>query len=226
MAKDKIEVGQTITPGAFYWSRQPGGWADASTGIHFPGPIVKIDKVTRQITGVDSMPAPVQLPTHKESFSLTNPKEREVCAFDRTDSEALCEGLNLAMQTCNIEVCPNEIVQELYPKAWAKRQDRIVFKRGTSMNPTKPLAELVSDFMQGRRVRLKAGEATDTQDAKYDEQREKDRQKRIQDELQQTNPSLVSANQVSADVNGVSQEPAKQAPTPPTPPVPPTPPGA
>lgn len=207
----------TIIPGAFYRSSQPGGWGDSTTRIHIPGPIVKIDKVTRQIVGVDSIPAPIQLPTHKESFSLVNPKERETCAFDRYDAEALCEGLNLALQTGNIEVVANETVKELFPKAWDKRKERIVFKRSNGvLDPIKPLSQLVEDFIQSRRVRLQSGESLEAQDGAKSNQQSEEHRKRVRESLFVSDSSLTSMTQTA---------PSGELESPPTAPVPPTPPG-
>lgn len=208
-------AGEVIIPGAFYISRQPGGWADANTGIHIPGPIVKIDKITREVVGIDSMPNPVQMPTHKISFLTENKNERGEVPFDRVDAEATCEGFNLALQTGNIELISNETVKELFPKAWANRQDKIVHSKSSA--DTKPLGELLDDFMQQRRLRLKSGESIKAQDEAKAAQREKERVERIQSELQNSVGASLSANATAESA------PAPAAPLPPAPPpIPPT----
>src|SRR5579872_7466800 len=151
---EKPIVIERIIPGAFYQSVQPGGFTDASTGIHIPGPKVHIDPVTRGVAAVAEMPDPVQIPHLKRTFDLKDNKLQVDAPFDRVDAEATTEGLNMALQTGIIRRVSDEEVKELYPAAYAKRNKEIVFN--PNGQNVVPMATLVDRFQETLR-KAKAG---------------------------------------------------------------------
>lgn len=122
-------ISETLQPGAFYQSTDPGGFTDSTTGLHIPGPKVKVDDERRQIIEITSLPDPIQLPTHKISYDMKDRKLEVECEFNRVDEAPIHDGLQMALNTGIIRAIPDEVVKERYPKAWAKRQEKIVFSR-------------------------------------------------------------------------------------------------
>jgi hypothetical protein len=148
----------TIVPGDFYISNDPGGWTDRITGIKIPGPIVNIDQDTRMIEGIATMPDPVQIPHVKIVVNVKDKdrkvQERTEVPFDRADDMPLNDGLNQALATGIIERLEDEVVAELYPNAWAKRKAHYVYD--DEKKTPRPMRDLISEFHASRKTQDKA----------------------------------------------------------------------
>ncbi|MHB8590787.1 MAG: hypothetical protein ACYDBO_02230 [Vulcanimicrobiaceae bacterium] len=136
-------IAETLQPGGYYQSTDPGGFTDSTTGLHIPGPKVKVDDERRQVIEVTSLPDPLQVPTHKISYDMKDRKLQIECAFNRVDETPIHDGLQMALNTGIIRLIPDEVVKERYPKAWAKRQEKIVFSR--DHEKTVPMLDLIED---------------------------------------------------------------------------------
>lgn len=162
--KGVIEVG-AIVPGGFYQGVFPGGFTDAVTGIHVPGPVVNLDKETkRQVVSISSMPDPVQVPHFKRIIDFKD-KDRKVreeveVTFDRQDEQPLHEGLVLALNTGNIRYVSEEEMADRYPQAWEEREERKVFDKAGK--PARPMLELIEEFhVAAEKSNQRAEEAND-----------------------------------------------------------------
>jgi len=161
---EKPIIIERVIPGAFYQSVAPGGFTDAVTGIHIPGPTVHIDPVTRGVAAVAEMPAPVQIPHLKRTFDLKDNLLQVEAPFNRVDAEATTEGLNMALQTGIIRRVSDEEVKELYPAAFAARNEKIVYRHDGQT--VVPMASLVDQFQeQMRKAKSEKAKRSDTADA-------------------------------------------------------------
>lgn len=137
---------ERIEPGGFYQGVYAGGFTDATTSLHVPGPIVNIDATrNRQVVSISSLPDPIQIP-HKKIVFESKDKDGKVRTeievdFDRLDEQPLHDGLFQALQTGIIRQVPDEDVEELYPNAWAARKSHLVFSRESSVQPMSELIE-------------------------------------------------------------------------------------
>ena len=139
-----------LNVGAFYRCTQPGNFTDATTGITIPGARVRVEGVDRRVVGIDHMPAPVQIPTHKMSFTYVDKDEKRMAwiekDFDAQDKLPLHEGLYLAVACGVIEELSDEYVHDRFPEAYAARQEKIVFDPRAGVRDERPLAELLEKF--------------------------------------------------------------------------------
>lgn len=140
---------EKVAPGAFYQGCFPGGFSDSVTGIHVPGPIVFVNnEAERMITGVASLPDPVQMPHVKLvlDFIDKDRKDRKwiEAPFDRQDTAPLHEALALALGTGIIRELPDEEVERRYPDAWAKRSSHLVFDPNANRDET-PMRDLIAE---------------------------------------------------------------------------------
>lgn len=112
-----------VQSGAFVVCRSVGGLSDPSTGLHFAGPKARVDEVTREVVELFDFPEPIQLPTSKWS---PNPKDLseylEIDFFDN-DSVMVHDFIRMALDVGTLDVVPDEVVKECYPKAWANRRE-------------------------------------------------------------------------------------------------------
>lgn len=151
MASTKVKSGiviEQVVPGAFYQGIFPGGFRDALTGIHIPGPIVNLDRETkRQVVSVHSMPDPVQLPHSKEVYDYKDKdrkvRELTVVPFDRQDESPMHDAFNLALATGIIRRVEDADVQALYPAAWEQRKEKFVFTREVA---AVPMVDLIAEY--------------------------------------------------------------------------------
>lgn len=136
-------ISETLEPGGFYQSTDPGGWSDSVTGLHIPGPKVTVDQERRTIVAVSELPDPIQIPTHKLSYDLKDRNVEVECAFNRADESPIHDGLQMALNTGIIRQVPDDVVKERYPQAWAKHQDKILFSR--DREKVTPMLDLIED---------------------------------------------------------------------------------
>lgn len=147
MAKNKGGVVfEEIEPGAFYQCIQPGGFTDAVTGIHVPGPKVTLDDTTkRTVVEVSELPNPIQLPHLKEVYEFKDKdrkvREKVMAPFNRKDDYPFHEAFQMALSTGIIRKVDDEDVEDYYPEAWANRRERIVYTQEVSVTP---MADLIS----------------------------------------------------------------------------------
>lgn len=146
-------VYDTIVPGDFYISHDPGGWTDRITGIHIPGSRVRIDPNTRMIEAVESIPDPVQIPHYKMIVNVKDKdrkvQERTEVPFDRPDEYPLHDGLNMALSTGIIQHIEDEDVEDLYPNAWAARREHYVYDDEKKV--MRPMGDMMDDFHAKRK---------------------------------------------------------------------------
>ena len=145
----------SIVPGDFYISNDPGGWTDRTTGIHVPGPIVDVDKDTRMIEGVHTMPNPVQIPHYKMVVDFKDKdrkiQERKEVPFDRPDEIPLHDALNMALSTGIIVRVSDEEMETTYPEAWAERKAHYLYDE--EKKTQRPMADMIADYHKARAVK-------------------------------------------------------------------------
>jgi hypothetical protein len=143
-----VFTGERLLVGAFYISTQVGGWTDVITGLHIPGPKVRVRQDTREPLEITELPRPVQLPHWKTERVLDKESrlyvDREV-PFDRHDESSYHEGLQMALDCGIIERLDDERVRRVYPDAWAERQEHYVFSRDVVTKGAKTLKELLEE---------------------------------------------------------------------------------
>lgn len=149
--RNDLPVRVPVDGGDFVTCRQAGHWTDPITGIKVLGPNAIVDDVTREIVAFTNIPDPIQLPTSKMS---ANPKDlsdewREIPFFD-ADASNVHDGLWLAVQTGVLEVVPDEVVQESFPAAWAKRRAWCFEPRSNARDKVK--IETLSDLYEAARA--------------------------------------------------------------------------
>lgn len=149
----------SIIPGDFYISNDPGGWTDRTTGIHFPGPTVNlVQDGSRMIDSVNSVPDPVQLPHVKVIVDFKDKdrkvQERKEVPFDRQDETPLHDGISQALGTGIIEHVSDEDIQRFYPNAWKNRQEKYVYDAEVKI--ARPMTELISEYHTKRALEDKA----------------------------------------------------------------------
>lgn len=149
-------VFETIQPGAFYQGVLPGGFTDATTSIHIPGPKVALDEVNkRTVTKVTDLPDPVQIPHLKEVYEFKDKdrkiREKSLVPFDRDDEFQYHQAFQMALSTGIIREVSDEDVQKFYPEAWAKKQDRIVYTQEISVTPMIDLIEQAQEIQAKER---------------------------------------------------------------------------
>lgn len=118
-----------VHPGGWYAGVFPGGFTDAVTGIHIPGPIVEVDELRRP-TKIVSMPAPVQI-AHRRTIQRIDDHGKlitEEVAMDYSTDEhpSVLDGLHLALGCGVIREVSEDELKRRYPDAFAdKREDRV-----------------------------------------------------------------------------------------------------
>lgn len=143
-------VFENIEPGSWYQGVFPGGFTDATTSIHVPGPKVHLDTVNkRQVTSVAELPDPIQLPHLKEVYEFKDKdrkvREKVLAPFDRKDDYPYHEAFQMALSTGIIRKVEDHDVEKYYPKAWANRREKIVY---TSEIASTPMADLIEEREQ------------------------------------------------------------------------------
>lgn len=141
---------EDLVPGAFYQGVTPGGFTDASTGMHIPGPKVNLDAVNkRQVVSVSDLPDPVQLPHKKEVLEFKDKdrkvRDKAIVPFDRRDEYPFHEGFQMALSTGVIAKIEDEDVEKYYPEAWKNRQSEIVYTNEISVVP---MGDLIRDAQE------------------------------------------------------------------------------
>ena len=117
-------------PGAFYQGVTVGGFTDALTGIHIPGPKAVVEGSRRTVVSLTEIPDPIQLPHTKIVIEVIDAGKtrREVeVAFNQSDTQPMHEGFQNALSTGIIRIIADEDVEERYPNAWANYQEKIVW---------------------------------------------------------------------------------------------------
>jgi|GEM_PF-4878758 len=116
-----------VQPGKFYQAVFAGGWTDAQTGIHVPGPIVETDPCTRKPVRIAYMPPPVQIP-HRRTIQRIDDRGKlitEEVAMDYSTGEhpSVLDGLHLALQCGQIREVAEDELRRRYPDAFAQKRD-------------------------------------------------------------------------------------------------------
>lgn len=138
-----------VAPGRWYQGVFAGGFSDAQTGIHVPGPIVELDKDTRKPVRIVHLPDPVQIP-HKRVIQRIDERGHvttEEVAMDYSTDEhpSALDGLHLALQCGQIREVPAEEMQRRYPDAFAdKREDRVYDPTPKAVSMTELLDQFYS----------------------------------------------------------------------------------
>lgn len=136
MSYNGYEV-KRVHAGDFLQGIEVGGFTDASTGIHIPGPRVILND-DRQVVRIASMPDPVQLPAFKmvDRIDRDGKLYREKVAFDYNDptgrNPSLIDALSLALSVGLIRVVPESEMRERYPHVLANADSESLFERGES----------------------------------------------------------------------------------------------
>ena len=162
--------------GKFYQGVMPGGFTDAQTGIHVPGPKANLDGSTKRVVvSLTELPDPIQLPHFKIVNELSEGgktrKEVEV-DFTADDEQPVHEAFQLALATGIIRMVPDETVEEKYPAAWAARSEHLVY-RIDNLASKKPMLELLHDAEDAGRLANLAKKAHDHETPDLDEPRAK-----------------------------------------------------
>ncbi|GAC1334242.1 MAG: hypothetical protein NVSMB14_01280 [Isosphaeraceae bacterium] len=144
-------------PGAYYQGVTVGGFSDALTGYHVPGPKANVEGSKRQVVSLTDVPDPIQLPHVKIVIEITDAgktrKEVEV-PFNANDSQPMHEAFQNALSTGLIRIIPDEDVMERYPNAWAKYEEKIVWL-GEGVRPAKSALEMLKEAEEeGRYVKF------------------------------------------------------------------------
>jgi hypothetical protein len=146
-------VGERLHPGGFYRCVQPGGFTDAGTSIHVPGPKVRVDPDTRVTLEVIELPTPIQLP-HFKIAKIFDREKREIIdrevPFTRRDEDFVQAGLQAALDAGVIERVAESHVEHVYPDAWAARKEHIVFDPLAVVRGAKSVRELLDDAEEAR----------------------------------------------------------------------------
>ena len=159
MAKTRTASGQRVSDqhglvhhsliaGAFYQGLHPGGFTDALTGIHVPGPRAEVDDSNkREIIRFIDIPEPVQLPHYKIILEISEGgktrKEVEV-DFNANDEQPVHEAFQLALSTEVIRLVSDEEMEEKYPETWAARKDKYVW-RDFNTKPQRSVRDLFAE---------------------------------------------------------------------------------
>jgi len=121
----------TLIPGGFYVCKQIGGITDVLTGINIPGPKAEMHQVRKKdVVKLVDMPDPVQLPHFKlmlefdETDKTPQEVEKKFNAADKTPvhtffADALAAGVIVRI--------PDEMMQRMFPRAWAARETKLVW---------------------------------------------------------------------------------------------------
>jgi hypothetical protein len=162
-------VFDNIEPGAFYQCSQPGGFTDTTTGIHVPGPKVKLDEVNkRQVVGISDLPDPIQMPHKKEVYDYKDKdrkvREKAVVPFDRKDEYPFHEAFQMALSTGILRKVEDEDVEKFYPAAWEARQTNIVYTNEIAITPMADLIDqhqetLLTERLESAKAEQQAGRA-------------------------------------------------------------------
>lgn len=160
---------EPLIPGAFYQGIMPGGFSDSLTGLHIPGPKAIIDgPLRRETIALTDLPDPIQIPHTKIVIDLNESgksrKEIEV-PFNEHDETPLHDAFQLALGTGIIRMVPDDVVEEKYPGAWAKRIEHYVWQTDKAKQQ-RPAMEMIQEAEDaGRFLKLvdAAGAERETQ---------------------------------------------------------------
>lgn len=141
-------VHHSLIAGAFYQGIHPGGFTDALTGIHVPGPRAEVNEgKKREVIRFIDIPEPIQLPHFKIVVETSDGgktrKEVEV-DFNANDEQPVHESFQLALSTNVIRLVTDEIMEEKYPETWAARLEKYVW-RDFSTKPSRPVQDLMEE---------------------------------------------------------------------------------
>lgn len=141
-----------LVPGAFYQGVMPGGFTDALTSIHIPGPKAVLGGPTkREVISLTELPEPVQIPHVKlvsektEGGKVIKEVERD---FTAPDEQPVHEGFMLALASEVIRLVPEEEMQERFPETWANRQEHYVYRTQSVTKNQKSYASMMVEALQ------------------------------------------------------------------------------